>query len=80
MDFCDIVKNRNNEGGAIDDDLLPPQSGANKSDLLGRSTIKGPDKPDPHRDKDYGDDDRQNNPCVDSHGIPPIGYTLTLAG
>jgi hypothetical protein len=52
MDFCDIVKNRKNESGTIDDDLLPPQSGANKGGLLGRSMIKGTDEPDPHRDED----------------------------
>jgi hypothetical protein len=33
MDFRDIVKNRKNESGTIDDDLLPPQSGANEGDL-----------------------------------------------
>ncbi len=72
MDFGDIVKNRKNKGGAIDDDLLPPQSGANEGDLLGRSTIKGPDEPDPHRDENDRDDDRQDNPPVNSHGTPPV--------
>jgi hypothetical protein len=80
MNFCDIVKNREYEGGTIDDDLLPPQSGANEGNILGRSTIKGPDEPDPHRDEDYRDDDCQNNPLVNGHGTPPVGDYRCCAG
>ena len=72
VDLGDIVENREHIGGTVDDDLLPPQSGANEGDLLGRSAIKGPDEPDPYRDDNDRDDDRQDNPSVNSHGTPPV--------
>jgi deferrochelatase/peroxidase EfeB len=77
MDFRDIVKNRKNEGGTIDDDLLAPQSRANKGDFFGRSAIKGTDEPDPHSDEDYRDDDRQNKRPVNSHSTPPMIEKIT---
>ena len=80
MDLRDIVKNRKNECRAIDDNFLPPQSGANESDFFGRSAVKGPYKPNPHRDDDYRDNNRQNDPSVNSHGTPPTGYLMLDTG